>query len=86
MNNYADTAAVISLLDLVISVDTAVAHLAGSLGKPVWMLAAYVPDWRWMLRRRDTLVSVHAYLPATNPGDWDSVIDRLIAELRNSPA
>ena len=52
--NMADTAAVIEQLDLVISVDTSVAHLAGALGKPVWVLLAYVPDWRWMLDRSDT--------------------------------
>jgi hypothetical protein len=52
--NMADTAAVIEQLDLVISVDTSVAHLAGALGKPVWVLLAYVPDWRWLLDRSDT--------------------------------
>jgi ADP-heptose:LPS heptosyltransferase len=49
--DFAETAAVISELDLVITVDTAVAHLAGSLGKPVWLLLTYSPDWRWMLDR-----------------------------------
>jgi ADP-heptose:LPS heptosyltransferase len=52
--NMADTAAVIEQLDLVISVDTSIAHLAGALGKPIWVLLAYVPDWRWMLDRSDT--------------------------------
>jgi tetratricopeptide (TPR) repeat protein len=54
IQDFADTAALIEQLDLVISVDTAVAHLAGALGKPVWTLVQYAPDWRWMLRRTDT--------------------------------
>ena len=52
--NFADTAALISELDLVISVDTSVAHLAGALGKPVWILLTHVPDWRWLLDRNDS--------------------------------
>lgn len=54
VGDFADTAFLISQLDLVIAVDTAVAHLAGALGKPVWMLPTYVPDWRWLLGRDDT--------------------------------
>ena len=54
LNDLADTAAAIAELDLVIAVDTAVAHLAGALGKPVWVLLPHVPDWRWMLARDDS--------------------------------
>jgi hypothetical protein len=51
LKNFSDTAALISQLDLVISVDTSVAHLAGALGKPVWILLTHAPDWRWLLKR-----------------------------------
>jgi hypothetical protein len=54
LRDFADTAALIANLDLVISVDTAVAHLAGALGKPVWTLISYAPDWRWLLDRDDS--------------------------------
>ncbi len=54
LRDFADTAALIANLDLVISVDTSVAHLAGALGKPVWVLLPFVPDWRWLLDREDS--------------------------------
>ena len=54
IRSFADTAAIMAHLDLIISVDTAVAHLAGALGRPVWTLIPFVPDWRWMLERADT--------------------------------
>jgi len=54
LHDFADTAAIIQALDLVITVDTAVAHLAGALGKPVWVLLPFAPNWRWMLHRADS--------------------------------
>jgi tetratricopeptide (TPR) repeat protein len=81
--DFADTAAAIALLDVVISVDTAVAHLAGALGKPVFILLPYAADFRWMRERDDTPWYPTAKLfrqPAF--GDWDSVIDRVHDELR----
>ncbi len=54
LNDFADTASAIDNLDLIISVDTAVVHLAGALGKPVWNLLYFAPDWRWMLNRNDS--------------------------------
>jgi len=87
--NMADTAAVIEQLDLVISVDTSVAHLAGALGKPVWVLLAYVPDWRWMLGRSDTPWYPQMRLfRQPKRGDWATAIDRIterLAELHHRP-
>src|SRR6202000_1454463 len=54
LEDFGDTASAISRLDLVITVDTSVAHLAGALGKPVWILLSYTPDWRWLLDRTDS--------------------------------
>jgi tetratricopeptide (TPR) repeat protein len=83
LRDFADTAAVISLLDVVISVDTSVAHLAGAMGKPVVILLPYAADFRWMRGRDDSPWYPTAKLlrqPAF--GDWDSVIARLGDELR----
>ena len=54
LEDFADTAEIIADIDLVITVDSAIAHLTGSLGRPVWTLVPYVPDWRWMLGRDDS--------------------------------
>jgi tetratricopeptide (TPR) repeat protein len=78
LRDFCDTAAVISQLDLVISVDTSVAHLAGALGAPVWILVTYVPDWRWLLNRDGSPWYPTARLfrqPYIN--DWESVIARV---------
>jgi len=76
LHDFADTAALVANLDLVISVDTSTAHLAGALGRPVWILNRFDTCWRWLLERSDTPWYPHARLfrqPAL--GDWDSVID-----------
>jgi hypothetical protein len=81
--DFSDTAAVISLLDLVISVDTSVAHLAGALGKPVWILTPFSPDWRWLLGRADSPWYPTARLfRQPRRGDWPSVIGAVCEELR----
>ncbi|WP_198015324.1 tetratricopeptide repeat protein [Nitratidesulfovibrio termitidis] len=77
-----DTAAAIGQCDLVISVDTAVAHLAGSLGRPLWLLLPYVPDWRWLLGRADSPWYPGARLfRQDKPDDWESVIADVANEL-----
>ncbi len=84
LNDFADTAAVISQLDLVISVDTAVAHLAGALGKPVWILLSFVPDWRWLLEREDSPWYPTARLFRQQTlGDWEGVCDRVKTALQD---
>jgi tetratricopeptide (TPR) repeat protein len=82
LESFADTAAVIASLDLVISVDTSVAHLAGALAKPVWILLPFVPDFRWLLDREDSPWYPTARLfRQDSPGDWPGVIGRVVIEL-----
>ena len=81
--DFAETAAIIAGLELVITVDTSVAHLAGAMGKPVWILLPdYGCDWRWMRERADSpwYPSARLYRQAT-PGDWRPVLDRVMADL-----
>jgi tetratricopeptide (TPR) repeat protein len=84
LNNFADTAALMSNLDLIISVDTGVAHLAGALAKPVWVLLPLVPDWRWLLDREDSPWYPTARLfRQDDTRRWDSVIARVHVTLAN---
>jgi tetratricopeptide (TPR) repeat protein len=84
LRDFADTAAIISLLDVVISVDTAVAHLAGALGKAVLVLLPHAADFRWMRGRDDSpWYPTAALLRQPAFGDWDSVVARVGGELRN---
>lgn len=86
INDFSDTAALIENLDLVISVDTAVAHLAGALGKPVWTLIPFAPDWRWMLNREDSpWYPTMRLFRQPSPGNWEAVIDRIFVELQKNP-
>jgi len=82
LSDFSETAALVSLMDLVIAVDTSVAHLAGAMGKPVWLLLPFNPDWRWLLDRRDSpwYPTIRLFRqPAT--GDWDSVTSVMAEEL-----
>jgi Flp pilus assembly protein TadD len=82
MNDFADTAGLIANLDLVISVDTAVAHLAAALGKPVWVLNRFDSCWRWFTEREDSpwYPSVRLFRQR-EPGDWPSVVERVRSAL-----
>jgi imidazolonepropionase-like amidohydrolase len=81
LDDFDDTAAVVSLVDLVISVDTSVVHLAAALGRPTWILLPFWPDWRWMLDRADSPWYPTARLfRQSAPGGWDSVIARVTEE------
>jgi len=87
LRDFADTAAFMAHLDLIISIDTAVAHLGGALGRPVWTLLPFVPDWRWGLKSE-----ISPWYPTMrlfrqpSIGDWDSVIQRAASELSNRAA
>ncbi len=78
IGDFADSAALVMELDLIITVDTAMAHMAGALGKPVWVLLPFVPDFRWMLDREDSPLypSMRLFRQKTR-GDWDEVIQRV---------
>jgi tetratricopeptide (TPR) repeat protein len=79
---FLDTAAVMMRLDLVIACDTSVAHLAGALGRPVWLLLGANPDWRWLVDRRDTpWYPTMQLFRQSVPGDWPGVIDRVATAL-----
>jgi hypothetical protein len=81
--NFTDTAAVCECLDLVISVDTSIAHLSAALGKRTWILVPHTgADWRWLLERDDSpwYPSVKLYRQST-AGDWGGVFDRVTADL-----
>jgi Flp pilus assembly protein TadD/ADP-heptose:LPS heptosyltransferase len=82
LTDYAETAALVSRLDLVITVDTSVAHLAGALGRPTWLLLPRLPDWRWLFDRDDTpwYPTVRLFRQ-TETRDYGNVVDRVRVEL-----
>ena len=85
LHDFSDTAALIECLDLVISIDTAVAHLAGAMGKPVWILLWEFADWRWLLDREDSPWYPTAYLfRQDKEGDWSNVIKKIKAKLSST--
>jgi cytochrome c-type biogenesis protein CcmH/NrfG len=85
LHDFADTAAVMGLMDLVITTDTSVAHLAGALGRPVWVMLRFMPDWRWFLDRDDSpWYPTMRLFRQTTPGDWLDVVQRVAKHLENS--
>jgi Tfp pilus assembly protein PilF len=84
VEDFGDTAALIDLMDLVVTVDTSVAHLAGAMGKPVWILLPYNSDWRWLHDRGDSPWYQSARLYRQQQlGNWDPVIDQIKGDLRD---
>ena len=82
LRDFADTAALVENLDLVISVDTSPAHLAGAIGKPVWLLNRFDTCWRWFMERSDTpWYPTMRIFRQPKPGDWDSVVTAIAAAL-----
>jgi len=83
IHDFSDTAALIENLDLVISADTAVAHLAGAMGKPVWTMIPFAPDWRWLLNREDSpWYPTMRLFRQPSLGDWESLMNRILEELK----
>ena len=83
IHDFQDTAAILSLTDLLISVDSAPVHLAGALGRPAWVMLPFVPDWRWLLNRDDSpwYPSLRLFRQPSR-GDWGAVSERIAAALR----
>ncbi len=83
LQDFADTAAAIAQLDLVITVDTAVAHLAGALAKPVWVVLPLSGDWRWLVDREDSpWYPTMRLFRQTTPGDWEGVLANVVQALQ----
>ena len=86
LHDFSDTAAALSHLDLLVSVDTSVAHLAGAMARPVWVLLPHIPDWRWMLDREDSpWYPTMRLLRKTGISTWSPLADKVAAELRRWP-
>jgi hypothetical protein len=82
ISDYADTAAIIENLDVLITVDTSVAHLAGAMGEPTWLMLPFAPDWRWLLKRSDSpwYPTLHLFRQP-KPSRWDLVVSKIKREL-----
>jgi hypothetical protein len=87
IRDFQDTAAIIENLDLVVTIDTSVAHLSGALGRPTAILLQFAADWRWLRHRTDSPWYPSARLyRQTKPRDWSSVVDQLMRDLNGSPS
>jgi ADP-heptose:LPS heptosyltransferase len=83
LDNYLDTIAVLDQLDLIVTVDTSVGHLAGAMGRPVWIMLPFAPDWRWLLDRSDSpwYPTVRLFRQKV-PKQWQQVMDEVVEALR----
>jgi ADP-heptose:LPS heptosyltransferase len=82
--DLAETAALLATLDLVITTDTCIAHLAGAMGKPVWIMLPHLGDWRWMQETEKTpWYPTARLLRQRAPGDWTELVERVAGELRS---
>lgn len=80
---FMDTAAAIETLDLIVTIDTSIAHLAGALGRPVWVMLPYTADWRWFINRTDSpWYPTMRLFRQSQPGDWESVVNDIATELK----
>ena len=86
VSNFSDTAYALSHMDLVITVDTALAHLAGALGLPTFLMVPFSSEWRWQLHREDSpwYPTMRIYRQRM-PGDWDSVVAQILTDLQGGP-
>lgn len=83
VTDFDDTAAILTLCDLLISVDTSPAHLAGALGRPVWLMLPFVPDWRWLLERTDSpWYPGHRLFRQRARGNWNDIVEEMATALR----
>jgi len=84
--SFADTAALMQSLDLVVTVDTAIGHIAGALGVPAWVMLPAASDWRWLNVREDSpWYPTMRLFRQPKPGDWDTVFARVVAALEQWP-
>jgi tetratricopeptide (TPR) repeat protein len=86
LRDFTDTAAVLALADLVICVDTSVAHLAAAMGRPTWILLPFQPDWRWTLGEHSPWYPKARLFRQPAPGEWNSIFNRMREELASRPA
>ena len=86
IRDFEDTAAILTVADLLISVDSSPVHLAGALGRPAWVMLPFMPDWRWLLQRQDTpWYPSHRLFRQASPGDWAGVVQRMAEALGRWP-
>ena len=80
LDDLANTAAVMAKLDLIVTVDTSIAHLAGALDRPVWLLLPFAPDWRWLTGREDSpWYPTMRLFRQDQPGNWERVFNRVLS-------